>query len=784
MSTIRLPGLQSGIDTASLIEQLMALERRTLNVWEQRKSLWEERKEALGTLETKLRDLRNATRSLSDADTLRAYTIASSDEDKLTAEASNDAFEGNHTVVINQLATAERWVHADGLKYAEDYVGAGTFIYSYNHKEVTVTTTATTTLEELVGLINNDADNPGVTAGLLHYNDAFHLVLNGNEAGSDYRISINQSSTEIWEADSAFTVGSDDAVLTTKITQLDQFGGTLEGGEVIEITGTDRYGNAITQVDLSITENTKLSHLVDEINDAFDGNVKATLENGKIVVTDGFAGTSSLTVALTYNANGSSATLTLPAMAVSAEGGSTTADLAGFAASYFTLTQTAQESKIKVDGYPSVTAVEEVQELVHTQAATSGVFALSYGGQTTAPIAYNAGVAEIQAALDALSSVNPGDITVGGDPLNVSGTLTFTFADTLGDVSGILIDCSALSDNYTVTEQTKGVDAWIGRNSNTVDNVIHGVTLHLHDTTDASGEQITLTRDIQSVKDKLNTMVEAYNAAVEYVKQKTAYDEITKTAGVLMGDFVVSTIKYGFRGPLVQQTAGFIDDLDTFLTPGNIGLVLDRDGVLSLDTSEFDKAIAEDYQGVLAIIGADKTGSSNSNTIKFYGASSEYTTAGEYDVQVTISGGVITGAKMKLASESTYRDATYSGNIVTGDSSFDDNGDPVYAENGLQVSIDLGTDGVYTATVRVKQGFTGRMEDQLDRMLRATTGSMIINQEHVNDQIKVLEDKIELEEARLSQRETRLISRFARLEATLALLQSQMAAAGIINIQR
>ena len=106
--------------------------------------------------------------------------------------------------MVNQLATADRWVHTTGFDYAEDYVGAGNFIYSYNGEEAVVTTTATTTLEELVGLINNDADNPGVSASLLFYGNAYHMVLSGKDAGSDYAISVNSSSTEVWQAGICF----------------------------------------------------------------------------------------------------------------------------------------------------------------------------------------------------------------------------------------------------------------------------------------------------------------------------------------------------------------------------------------------------------------------------------------------------------------------------------------------------------------------------------------------------------------------------------------------------
>ncbi|MHC4487767.1 MAG: flagellar filament capping protein FliD [Planctomycetota bacterium] len=789
MSALRLPGLLSGIDTTTLIANLMAIERRTLFAHEERKSTWEARKNALGTLEGKLGSLRTSVRALSDADELRAFSAASSDSDILTAEASYNAFEGNHTVEINQLATAERWVHTAGEEYAENYVGAGRFIYSYNHKETSVTTTATTTLEDLVGLINNDANNPGVTASLLYYDDAYHLVLSGNEAGTDYKVYINSGSTEVWQADSALTIDSDNATLTTKITELDQFSGTADDDDVIEITGKDHNGVAITQVDLSVTTNTTVGHLISEINDAFDGIAKAVFENGEIILTDNTSGSSNLeigtatsgTFVLNYNNGGDgSSTLTLPTMAVETEGNSTTANLANYTISDFTLSQAAQDSKIKVDGFPSTTAVAEIQSLTPTIAPTAGMFTLTFEGQTTAEIDYNASTGTIQTALNALDSVTAvGGVTVAGTTLDSGGPLTFDFLSSAGDVNMIVFNVGtglapSTPSNYVMAEDTKGQDGYISRSSNTVDDVIYGVALHLHDVTDVNGEEITLTRDIKSVKTKLNSMIAAYNSTVVYLKEKTGYNNELKTAGVLMGDYIVSTMRNQIRTPLIVQTSGFIEDLDTFLIPAQIGLEIDRDGLLSLDANVFDEAIAEDYMGALAIIGADKTGSSDSNTIEFYGASSAYTTAGTYDVEVLVSGGAIINAKIKLSTESTYRNATYSGNVVTGDSTFDDNNDPVYPENGLQFSVDTSQDGTFTATVRVKQGFTGAIENALDRMLKATTGSIQIDQERVKDTIEDIEEHIELEERRLTDKEARLIAQYTRLEKTLTMLQNQM----------
>jgi len=795
MSPIRLPGLVTGIDTNKLVAQLIALQRYTLNMYEEHQSLWEERKDALNTLETKLSTLRTTLRTLSDADELRAFSVASSDSDYLTAEASYNAFEGNHTVVINQLANAERWVHTAGEEYAEDYVGEGTFIYSYNYKETSITTTATTTLEDLVGLINNDANNPGVTATLLYYNGAYHLVLNGNEAGTDYQIKVNSGRTEVWKSVNPFTRGSDNATLNTKITDLDQFSGTLddtdEYTEHIDITGADHFGVAITPAVINITEKTTIGHLISEINDALGGRAKAVFENGKIVLTDSEDGTSSLSITLTWDADGGTTSLSGLAMSATTEGADNVADLANYAppdkvTSYFMLSQAAQDSKIKVDGFPPGTATSERQTVTLSAVPDYGTFTLTYRGETTTAIAYDASASDIEDAIEALSAFDTGEITVSGA---IGTNPTIDFASSLGNVDLIMIDSSMKNGGESgtdvtasIAETTPGSDGYIRRSSNTVDDVIYGVALHLHDVTDANGKEITLTRDIKSVKEKLNSMISAYNLAVNYIKERTGYDDVSKVAGVLQGDYTITDIGLQICNPLISRTSGFIIDIDTFLTPAQIGLEIDSDGLLDLDANVFDEAIAEDYMGALAIIGADKTGSSTSDIVEFYGASSRYTTAGNYDVKVEVNGGVITSAKIKLSTESTYRDATFSAdsNIITGDTTFNDNGDPVYSENSLQLSVDLSQDGTYgtdenPVIIRVKQGFTGEIEDVIDRVLKTTTGSLQIAQKYADDTLDEVKERIEDEKERLELREARLIMKFAKLEATLATLQTQVA---------
>jgi flagellar capping protein FliD len=673
MSDMRLSGVFSGIDTDTLITQLMNIESRRLTQYQNRQATWDERKTAVSALKTQLQSLKSSAEAIADSDDLRAYTAASSDGDVVTVEASNTAVEGSHTVVVNQLAVSERWAHTAGVEYEEDLVGAGTFIYSYNHQETVITTTEETTLEDFVGLINNDANNPGVTASLLYYNHSYHLMLSGKDAGTDYQISVNTGSTEVWQAASALTFNDNNAELTTKIADLDQFEGAFGTGEHITISGKLHDGTDVSQ-DFAITKNTTLNHLIEEINDVFDGTATATLVNGQIRLTDHTCGDSQMSLGLAYDAGTGTTDLDIPEITEHTHGVTDLADLDGFAGEgFFTNTQSAQDAEIRVDGYP------------------------------------------------------------------VEGQ-------------------------------------WITRSSNTIDDVVPGVTLHLQDT---GTVKVTLTRNVTMVRTQLNALVAAYNTVAASIAKQTGYDQDTKTAGVLMGDSSVSATASNLLTPFIQQTLGFITNIDSFLMPGQIGLELDGDGKLSLDGDTLDSAIADDYQGVLELIGANKIGSSDSNTIQFYGASEDNTTAGVYNVEVEVEDGVIKSAGIKLPDEVDYRDATIKDNMVTGNSTFDKNGNPVHAENGLQLSINLSQDGVFTATVRVKQGFAGALVDTLDKALDSSTGTLQLDQDQIDEQIDNLQDKIDKEQERLDAKQTRLVAKYARLEKTLALLQNQMAALGL-----
>jgi hypothetical protein len=101
---------------------------------------------------------------------------------------------------------------------------------------------------------------------------------------------------------------------------------------------------------------------------------------------------------------------------------------------------------------PYVPAVDEVQTLTITGAPTGGSFTLTYAGQTTNPIPWNATAEQVRAALVALSNIGEfaGDnVYVTGGPLPATAVV-IRFTGALGGKDVALItDTSSLTGGTT-----------------------------------------------------------------------------------------------------------------------------------------------------------------------------------------------------------------------------------------------------------------------------------------------------------------------------------------------
>jgi len=95
--------------------------------------------------------------------------------------------------------------------------------------------------------------------------------------------------------------------------------------------------------------------------------------------------------------------------------------------------------------------------------ATGGDFTLSFEGQETAAIAWNATAAAVQTALEALPNINVGDVVCAGGP-GATAPITITFSGQYSgqDVAALVSDATGLTGGAgtaTVAEDTAGGSA-------------------------------------------------------------------------------------------------------------------------------------------------------------------------------------------------------------------------------------------------------------------------------------------------------------------------------------
>ncbi|MCX4470460.1 hypothetical protein OOK41_09090 [Micromonospora sp. NBC_01655] len=97
-------------------------------------------------------------------------------------------------------------------------------------------------------------------------------------------------------------------------------------------------------------------------------------------------------------------------------------------------------------------STEEVQSVAITGTPTGGTYTLTYSGQTTAAIPYNATAAQVRTALEALSTIGAGNVTTAGGP-HPGSAVTVTFVGALANtnVAQMTANSTALTGGTTPT---------------------------------------------------------------------------------------------------------------------------------------------------------------------------------------------------------------------------------------------------------------------------------------------------------------------------------------------
>jgi flagellar hook-associated protein 2 len=181
-------GLASGLDTQSILNQLLAVERQPRDKLAQQQTLEQAREDALGQVQARLATLQNAAAALSDVATWSTGgTVTTSDGTKATGAAAAGATPGTYYVSISQLAQSQQktqtgtgftTVQGDDTLHIRVGSGASVDVAVSNGDDVNA----------LASKINA-APGIGVTASVQNGK----LVLDSNASGASATIAVTSS---------------------------------------------------------------------------------------------------------------------------------------------------------------------------------------------------------------------------------------------------------------------------------------------------------------------------------------------------------------------------------------------------------------------------------------------------------------------------------------------------------------------------------------------------------------------------------------------------------------
>ena len=213
--------------------------------------------------------------------------------------------------------------------------------------------------------------------------------------------------------------------------------------------------------------------------------------------------------------------------------------------------------------------------------------------------------------------------TATTEKLVISGSATGTSnAIVLSDTSGALLAGLGLSasvlTNRTASTATNGgyansdsskLDAKfnvdgidIVRETNSVNDVIKGVTLNLAGVQSATDQPVTLSvgANEDAIKSEINQFISNYNDALSYLNAKTSIDPTTYVRQILAGDAMFNGLRYDMRVVVGGVVSGLPQGDPTMLA--DIGITAGEDGTLSLsDSTKLETALSNGPGKVAAL---------------------------------------------------------------------------------------------------------------------------------------------------------------------------------------
>ncbi len=224
-----------------------------------------------------------------------------------------------------------------------------------------------------------------------------------------------------------------------------------------------------------------------------------------------------------------------------------------------------------------------------------------------------------------------------------------------GTSSGMTLSQAAQNASFTVN----GLN--ISSATNSVSGAIPGVSLNL---LAASGSTtLTVGTDSSAFVSAVQSFVSAFNSAMGTMNQLTAYGGPSGQSGPLIGNAALTSLRTQLLNLISGQGIGTVPN-SPYASLGGVGVNLNQDGTLVLDTGTLNQALSSNYNAVAGLFG--QVGTTTNSNVQYVAAGSA-TQAGTYAVGVTsaatqasvtasnpvASGGITSNETLTITSGST-----------------------------------------------------------------------------------------------------------------------------------
>jgi flagellar hook-associated protein 2 len=190
---ITLTGMASGLDTDSIISQLMAIEQNKVVAVQMRQTSVTQHKTDLTNIKTKLDAVKAAAADLTSSSLWKpSQSTVASDPTKLDVAVTGGAGIGGHTIQINRLASsAQHGFSYDNTGLTTD----GTLTFTYNNDPASarsIAVKAGATASDIATAVNAD-DKAPVYAAVVKENGVERLVFSSRKTGDNADFTVDTS---------------------------------------------------------------------------------------------------------------------------------------------------------------------------------------------------------------------------------------------------------------------------------------------------------------------------------------------------------------------------------------------------------------------------------------------------------------------------------------------------------------------------------------------------------------------------------------------------------------